>query len=88
VLVEGGDEVDRAGMLEGAVLLDQVGQGGGRPWSEHRCGRPVLDFDECQAGDGVEVLFGCHAERDVRGTAPSRGRLDAVAALASESEVG
>ena len=45
VPVEGGQKMDRAGLAQGAVLGDQVGQGPVLAGFEHRRRGAVLQFD-------------------------------------------
>ena len=54
---------------------------------EHRRRGAVLDLDQGQAGDGLQVPGPGDPHGDGGRAAPRRGRLDAVGAAASESEV-
>jgi len=70
-----------------ALLGDQVGQAPVLAGCEHRRRGAVLDLDQGQAGDGLEVPGRGDPHGDGGRAAPRRGRLDAVGAAASESEV-
>jgi hypothetical protein len=87
VPVEGGEQVDRAGLAQGAVLGDQVGEGSVLARCEHRRRGAVLEFDQGQAGDGLQVPGPGDPHGDGGRAAPRRCRLDAVGAAASEPEV-